>query len=80
MGRKTGRTDRARAKRGAAADGDSYVVSAGMSLVEAAEVIRRRRSAVAFDYRGRMDRPVFFDLLARTLDELSRLGDGQLFA
>ena len=35
--------------------------------IKAAEVIRRRRSAVAFDYRGRMDRPVFFDLLARTL-------------
>ena len=35
--------------------------------IQAADVIRRRRSAVAFDYRGRMDRPVFCDLLARTL-------------
>ncbi len=33
---------------------------------EAAVVIRQRRSAVAFDFRGRMDRLHFFHMLART--------------
>jgi SagB-type dehydrogenase family enzyme len=32
----------------------------------AAEIIRRRRSAVAFDHRGRMDQDTFFRMLART--------------
>ena len=34
--------------------------------IAAAKVIRQRRSAVAFDHRGRMARSDFFDLLART--------------
>ncbi len=35
--------------------------------IHAAEVIRRRRSAVAYDHRGRMERDTFLQLITRTL-------------
>ncbi|MGD9098737.1 MAG: SagB/ThcOx family dehydrogenase [Desulfobacterales bacterium] len=49
--------------------GPSALVPApeGPPGIKAAEVIRRRRSAVAFDPNGRMDRDTFLQLIARTL-------------
>ncbi len=40
--------------------------------IEAAAVIRQRRSAVAFDDRGRMDRDTFLQMIARTLPVAGR--------
>ena len=40
--------------------------------IQAAAVIRQRRSAVAFDHRGRMDRDIFLRLIARTCPATGR--------